>query len=148
MRRLSMSARGEEIRRSKEQPEEVHATTAGAAGAGAVTGAAIGTAAAGPIGTIIGGLGGAVAGMGAERLMHGCEEHQHVEGDEAHFVGDHEHTGDDCEHDHRFHYDFSVPYAPLRVDDRETRDTSADEDCDDRSRPGVNPLLIVPPGDA
>jgi len=79
--------------------------------------------------------------------MHGGKDHEHLAGDESHFVGDHEHTGDNCEHDHRFHYDFSLPYAPLRVDDTESVESADPESCD-HGKPAVNPLLIVPPEDA
>jgi hypothetical protein len=49
---------------------ETHATTGGAAAAGAVTGGVIGLAA-GPLGAAIGAVGGAIMGVAAERMMHG-----------------------------------------------------------------------------
>ena len=52
---------------------ETHATTGGAAAAGAVTGGVIGLAG-GPAGAAIGALGGAIIGAAAERLMHGEDE--------------------------------------------------------------------------
>lgn len=48
---------------------ETHATTPGAAAAGAVTGGVIGLAG-GPLGAAIGAVGGAIVGVAAERLMH------------------------------------------------------------------------------
>jgi hypothetical protein len=48
---------------------ETHATTRGAAAAGAVTGGVIGLAG-GPLGAAIGAVGGAIVGVAAERLMH------------------------------------------------------------------------------
>ena len=52
---------------------ETHATTGGAAAAGAVTGGVIGLAG-GPAGAAIGAVGGAIIGAAAERLMHGEDE--------------------------------------------------------------------------
>lgn len=48
---------------------ESHATTGGAAAAGAVTGGVIGLAG-GPVGAALGALGGAIVGAAAERMMH------------------------------------------------------------------------------
>jgi outer membrane lipoprotein SlyB len=48
---------------------EHHATTGGAAAAGAVTGGVIGLTG-GPLGAAIGAIGGAIVGAAAERLMH------------------------------------------------------------------------------
>src|SRR5437660_8869754 len=53
--------------------DESHATTGGAAAAGAVTGGVIGLTG-GPIGAAIGAVGGAIVGVAAERLMHSPEE--------------------------------------------------------------------------
>jgi hypothetical protein len=50
--------------------DESHATTGGAAAAGAVTGGVIGLAG-GPLGAAIGAVGGAIVGAAAERMMHG-----------------------------------------------------------------------------
>jgi phage tail tape-measure protein len=52
---------------------ETHATTGGAAAAGAVTGGVIGLAG-GPAGAVVGAVGGAIIGAAAERLMHGEDE--------------------------------------------------------------------------
>jgi outer membrane lipoprotein SlyB len=52
---------------------ESHATTPGAATAGAVTGAVIGLTG-GPIGAIVGAVGGAIVGAAAERMMHGEDD--------------------------------------------------------------------------
>jgi outer membrane lipoprotein SlyB len=49
---------------------ETHATTGGAAAAGAITGGVIGLTA-GPITAALGAVGGALVGVAAERLMHG-----------------------------------------------------------------------------
>ncbi len=57
---------------------ETHATTGGAAAAGAVTGGVIGLTG-GPIGAALGALGGAIVGAAAERLMHGEDSDAHVE---------------------------------------------------------------------
>jgi len=48
---------------------ETHATTAGAAAAGAVVAGAIGLTS-GPLGAAIGAIGGAIVGAAAERMMH------------------------------------------------------------------------------
>ena len=48
---------------------ESHATTGGAAAAGAVTGGVIGLTG-GPVGAAIGAVGGAIVGAAAERMMH------------------------------------------------------------------------------
>src|SRR5437667_12564318 len=53
--------------------EETHATTGGAAAAGAVTGGVIGLTG-GPIGAAIGAVGGAIVGAAAERMMHSDDD--------------------------------------------------------------------------
>jgi uncharacterized membrane protein len=53
--------------------EEHHATTGGAAAAGAVTGGVIGLTG-GPIGAAIGAVGGALLGVAAERMMHSDDD--------------------------------------------------------------------------
>jgi uncharacterized protein YcfJ len=52
---------------------ESHATTGGAAAAGAVTGGVIGLSG-GPIGAAIGAVGGAIVGAAAERMMHSDDD--------------------------------------------------------------------------
>jgi hypothetical protein len=52
---------------------EMHATTGGAAAAGALTGGFIGLAG-GPVGVALGALGGALVGAAAERLMHSDDD--------------------------------------------------------------------------
>jgi hypothetical protein len=52
---------------------ETHATTGGAAAAGAVTGGVIGLTG-GPVGAAIGAVGGAIVGAAAERMMHSEDE--------------------------------------------------------------------------
>ena len=52
---------------------ESHATTGGAAAAGAVTGGVIGLAG-GPVGAAIGAVGGAIVGAAAERMMHSDDD--------------------------------------------------------------------------
>ena len=55
------------------EPEpEHHATTGGAAVAGAVTGGVVGLVG-GPVGAALGAVGGALVGVAAERLMHASE---------------------------------------------------------------------------
>jgi outer membrane lipoprotein SlyB len=57
-------------------PEEEgmsHATTGGAAAAGALTGGVIGLAG-GPVGAAIGAVGGAILGAAAERMMHSDDD--------------------------------------------------------------------------
>jgi len=54
---------------------ETHATTGGAAAAGAITGGVIGLTG-GPVAAAIGALGGALIGVAAERLMHTDDEEQ------------------------------------------------------------------------
>jgi outer membrane lipoprotein SlyB len=61
-------------------PRETHATTGGAAAAGAVTGGVIGLTG-GPIGAAIGALGGAIVGAAAERMMHSDEGKESEEED-------------------------------------------------------------------
>jgi hypothetical protein len=56
-----------------ETPHESHATTGGAAAAGAVTGGVIGLTG-GPIGAAIGAVGGAIVGAAAERMMHSDDD--------------------------------------------------------------------------
>jgi hypothetical protein len=53
---------------------ESHATTGGAAAAGAVTGAVVGLVG-GPAGAAVGALGGAIVGVAAERIMHYEDDH-------------------------------------------------------------------------
>jgi outer membrane lipoprotein SlyB len=55
------------------EEHETHATTGGAAAAGAVTGGVIGLTG-GPLGAAIGAVGGAIVGVAAERMMHGDDE--------------------------------------------------------------------------
>lgn len=57
---------------------ETHATTAGAAAAGAVTGGVIGLTG-GPIGAAIGAVGGAIVGVAAERMMHSDDDAERIE---------------------------------------------------------------------
>jgi outer membrane lipoprotein SlyB len=52
-----------------ESSRETHATTGGAAAAGAVVAGAIGLTS-GPLGAAIGAIGGALVGAAAERMMH------------------------------------------------------------------------------
>ena len=52
---------------------ETHATTGGAAAAGAITGGVIGLTG-GPVAAAIGAVGGAIIGVAAERLMHSEDE--------------------------------------------------------------------------
>jgi len=54
------------------EPAEHHATTGGAAVAGAVTGGVVGLVG-GPVGAAIGAVGGALVGVAAERIMHSSE---------------------------------------------------------------------------
>src|SRR5438874_11093137 len=54
--------------------DESHATTGGAAAAGALTGGVIGLVG-GPVGAAIGAVGGAIVGAAAERMMH-AEDHE------------------------------------------------------------------------
>jgi hypothetical protein len=61
---------------------ETHATTGGAAAAGAVTGGVIGLTG-GPVGAAIGAVGGAIIGAAAERMMHGDGESEHAREDLA-----------------------------------------------------------------
>jgi hypothetical protein len=80
----SMERRDEQLERDREVDEqrvldddsgdtlehhETHATTGGAAAAGAVTGGVIGLTG-GPVGAAIGAVGGAIVGAAAERMMH------------------------------------------------------------------------------
>jgi hypothetical protein len=64
---------------------ESHATTGGAAAAGAVTGGVIGLTG-GPIGAALGAVGGAIVGAAAERMMHNEDDttHPHAEADAEH----------------------------------------------------------------
>jgi hypothetical protein len=55
------------------EEHETHATTGGAAAAGAVTGGVIGLTG-GPLGAAIGAVGGAIVAVAAERMMHGDDE--------------------------------------------------------------------------
>ncbi len=52
---------------------ETHATTGGAAAAGAVTGGVIGLTG-GPVGAVVGAVGGAIVGAAAERMMHSDDD--------------------------------------------------------------------------
>ena len=52
---------------------ETHATTGGAAAAGAITGGVVGLVG-GPVTAAIGALSGAVVGVAAERLMHSLDD--------------------------------------------------------------------------
>ena len=54
---------------------ETHATTGGAAAAGAVTGGVIGLAG-GPLGAAIGAVGGAIIGVASERIMHSDDDRE------------------------------------------------------------------------
>jgi hypothetical protein len=56
--------------------DETHATTGGAAAAGAVTGGVIGMAA-GPVGAAVGAVGGAIVGAITEGVMHAGEDHDY-----------------------------------------------------------------------
>ena len=58
--------------------DEGHATTGGAAAAGAVTGGVIGMAA-GPVGAVVGAIGGAIVGAVTEGIMHADEDHDTVD---------------------------------------------------------------------
>ena len=62
--------------RTLETDSESHATTGGAAAAGAVTGGVIGLAG-GPVGAAIGAVGGAIVGAAAERMMHADDTDSH-----------------------------------------------------------------------
>src|SRR6184192_4422357 len=66
--------------------EETHATTGGAAAAGAVTGGVIGLTG-GPIGAAIGAVGGAIVGAAAERMMHSDDDSERAR---AGFEHDHD----------------------------------------------------------
>ena len=59
-----------------ETDHDSHATTGGAAAAGAVTGGVIGLAG-GPVGAAIGAVGGAIVGAAAERMMHSDDDASH-----------------------------------------------------------------------
>src|SRR5689334_17981119 len=78
---------------------ETHATTGGAAAAGAVTGGVVGLAG-GPIGAAVGAVGGAIVGAAAERAMHhdDDEEREQMGLDNDHdsnpLVEDRDHTPD------------------------------------------------------
>jgi outer membrane lipoprotein SlyB len=62
---------------------ETHATTGGAAAAGAVTGGVIGLTG-GPIGAAIGAVGGAIVGVAAERMMHSDDDSERSRAGLAH----------------------------------------------------------------
>jgi hypothetical protein len=64
----------EDLRTPDASSGETHATTGGAAAAGAVVAGAIGLTG-GPLGAAIGALGGAIVGAAAERIMHGEDDH-------------------------------------------------------------------------
>lgn len=87
---------------------ESHATTGGAAAAGAVTGGVIGLAG-GPIGAAVGAVGGAIVGAAAERVMHHDDD------------AEREHMGLDNDHDSN----------PL-VEDRDRMATGTDTYATDR----------------
>src|SRR5919199_2857337 len=88
-RRSAMEPRDEELERDREVDEprivdddlagdgldehETHATTGGAAAAGAITGGVIGLTG-GPVGAAIGAVGGAIVGAAAERMMHSDDD--------------------------------------------------------------------------
>src|SRR6185436_7678762 len=55
------------------EDHETHATTGGAAAAGAVTGGVIGLTG-GPVGAVVGAVGGAIVGAAAERMMHSDDD--------------------------------------------------------------------------
>lgn len=57
-----------------EAPRETHATTGGAAAAGALVAGAIGLTG-GPIAAAVGAVGGAIVGAAAERMMHSEDDH-------------------------------------------------------------------------
>lgn len=85
--------------------DESHASTGGAAIAGAATGGLIGMAG-GPLGAAVGAVGGAIVGAVSERVMHSDN--------------DHEHTGDDDGHDHSHHPELG--YAPGARDTMQLRE--------------------------
>jgi hypothetical protein len=64
----------EDLRTPNASTDETHATTGGAAAAGAVVAGAIGLTG-GPLGAAIGALGGAIVGAAAERMMHSEDDH-------------------------------------------------------------------------
>jgi hypothetical protein len=57
---------------------ETHATTGGAAAAGAITGGVVGLVG-GPVSAALGALGGAIVGVAAERLMHSLDDDDDVD---------------------------------------------------------------------
>jgi uncharacterized protein YcfJ len=58
----------------RQAPHETHATTGGAAAAGALVAGAIGLTG-GPIAAAVGAVGGAIVGAAAERMMHSEDDH-------------------------------------------------------------------------
>lgn len=77
--------------RDEFHPGGNHADTPTSIGAGAVTGAAIGAAGAGPIGAAVGAVGGAIVGGLAERAMHAG----HVEDEDTDTDTDTRYTAED-----------------------------------------------------
>src|SRR5207245_4700626 len=68
---------------------EHHATTGGAAAAGAVTGGVIGLTG-GPIGAAIGAVGGAIVAAAAERMMHSDDDAERARAEKAQPAGEDE----------------------------------------------------------
>ena len=68
---------------------ETHASTGGAAIAGAATGGLIGMAA-GPVGAAVGAVGGALVGAVSERIMHSDDDHDHTGPDDGHDHDEHD----------------------------------------------------------
>src|ERR1700716_4278135 len=68
--------------------DESHATTGGAAAAGAVTGGVIGLTG-GPLGAPVGGAGGPIGGRAAERMMHSDDDSERARAGVDH---DHDHN--------------------------------------------------------
>jgi phage tail tape-measure protein len=62
----------------EDESHETHATTGGAAAAGALTGGVIGLTS-GPVGAAIGAVTGALVGVAAERMMHGEDDDEPAE---------------------------------------------------------------------
>ena len=62
----------------EDESHETHATTGGAAAAGALTGGVIGLTS-GPVGAAIGAVTGALVGVAAERMMHGVDDDEPAE---------------------------------------------------------------------
>ncbi|MBV8716132.1 MAG: hypothetical protein JO020_09350 [Chloroflexi bacterium] len=64
----------EEVRTPGTSEHETHATTGGAAAAGALVAGAIGLTG-GPLAAAVGAVGGAIVGAAAERMMHSEDDH-------------------------------------------------------------------------